>query len=163
MTEEMQAYAPGEWIVHRHHGVGQIKGIEERQIGGRNNTYCRIQTRDSTIWIPIKKLEGDWLRPIASLAEMQQALEVLRSTPGTMDADPTKRKIQINNVKPNHSPVIIAEILRDLSLHNTEKKQVSQTDGEALRHFTNLFLSEWSVCMNLKMEVVKQQLSDLLA
>jgi RNA polymerase-interacting CarD/CdnL/TRCF family regulator len=163
MTEETQAYSPGDWIVHRHHGVGQIKGTEVMHIEGRKNTYCRIQTRDSTIWIPTEKLNGDWLRPLASPAEIQLALEVIRSPPHAMDADPTKRKSRINNVKPNHSPVVIAEILRDLWAHNKEKKQVSQSDVEALRHLTDLFLSEWSVCMDLEMGVIKQQLNDMLA
>ena len=163
MTEETQAYSTGDWIVHRHHGIGQIKGTEVRHIGERKNTYCKIQTRNSTLWIPKEKLNGDWLRPMAALAEIQQALKVLRSPPCTMDADISNRRIRINKVKSIHSPVAIAELLRDLSAHNKKKKQVSQTDAEALRYYTGLFLAEWSVCMNLEMGVAKQQLNDMLA
>lgn len=163
MTAETLAYLPGDWIVHRNHGVGQIKGTEVMHIGGQKNTYCRIQTRDSTFWMPLEKLNVDWLRPLASPAVIQQALVVLRHSPRAMDANPTERKSQINKVKPTNSPVVIAKILRDLSAHNKEKKQVSQPDLNALHHFTDLFLVEWSVCMNLKMGIVKQQLIDMLA
>ncbi len=163
MTPKTQVYSPGDWIVHRNHGVGQIEGTEVMHLGGRENTYYKIQTRASIFWIPLERLNADWLRPLASPAEMQQALEVLKHSPRAMDADPTERKSQINKIEPINSPVDIAEILRDLSAHNKEKKQVSQTDAEALRHFTDLFLAEWSVCMNLEMEVVSQQLHDLLA
>lgn len=163
MTPKTQAYSPGDWIVHRHHGVGQIKGTEVLDIGGRKNKYYKIQTRDSMFWMPLKKLNADWIRPLASPAEIQQALEVLKQSPRAMDANPTERKNRINKVKPINSPVVIAEILRDLSAHNKEKKQVSQTDMDALRHFTDLFLSEWSVSLNLEMGVVNQQLSDMLA
>jgi RNA polymerase-interacting CarD/CdnL/TRCF family regulator len=163
MTATTLAYSSGDWIVHRHHGVGQIKGTEVKDIGGRKNKYYRVQTDDSTFWLPLEKLTNDLLRPLASPVEMQEALDVLELSPRTMDANPTERKVQISKVKPNNSPVVIAEILRDLSAHNKEKKQVSQTDAEALRHFTALFLAEWSVCMNLDIRVLKQQLSDMLA
>lgn len=163
MTATTLVYSSGDWIVHRHHGVGQIKGTEVMKIGGRKNKYYKVQTDDSTFWMPLEKPNADLLRPLASPAEMQEALDVLGLSPHEMDTNPTERKVQINKVKPNNSPVDIAEILRDLSAHNREKKQVSQTDAEALRYFTSLFLSEWSVCMNLEMRVAKQQLNDLLA
>jgi RNA polymerase-interacting CarD/CdnL/TRCF family regulator len=163
MTAETQAYLPGDWIVHQHHGVGQIKGNEALNIGGQENTYCKIQTLDSTYWIPLKKLKTDSLRPLASPAEIQEALLALGRSPQAMDSDPTKRKNQISKVKPNNSPVVIARIIRDLSAHNKEKKQVSQTDLDALRSFTDIFLAEWSVSMNLEMDVIKQQLIDMLA
>jgi len=148
--------------VHRHHGVGQIKGTEVKDIGGRKNTYYRVQTDDSTFWLPLEKLDDEMLRPLALPVEMQQALDVLSRSPRAMDANPIERKNQISKVKPNNSPVVIAKILRDLSAHNREKKQVSQSDSEALRHFTGIFLAEWSVCMNMEIGVVKQQLNDML-
>lgn len=163
MTAETQNYLPGDWIVHRAHGVGQIKGTEVMDIGGRKNSYCKIQTRDSTYWIPLEKLNADWLRPLASPALMQQALVALRHSPRAMDDNPTERKNSINKVKPNNSPVVIAKILRDLSAHNKEKKQVSQTDLNAMRYFSDLFLAEWSVCMKLELKDVKQQLDEMLA
>jgi RNA polymerase-interacting CarD/CdnL/TRCF family regulator len=163
MTMETQKYSRGGWIVHLHHGVGQIQGTQVMCVGGQKNQYCRIRTRNSTIWMPLEKLNADWLRPLASPAEFQQALVVLGSAARPMDTDINRRKRRINNVKLNNSPVVIAEILRDLWAHNKEKKHVSQTDGEALRHFKNLFLAEWSVCMSLEMSIAKQQLDDLLA
>jgi len=163
MTSKTLIYSSGDWIVHRHHGVGQIKGTEVMNIGGSKSEYYKVQTDDSTFWLPLEKLDADLLRPLSSPAEMQEAIDVLGLSPQELNANPTERKVQISKIKPNNSPVAIAEILRDLSAHNKEKKQVSQTDSEALRYFTGLFLSEWSVCMNLDMGVAKQQLSDMLA
>jgi RNA polymerase-interacting CarD/CdnL/TRCF family regulator len=162
MTKKTQAYSPGDWIVHRLRGVGQIEGTEVMDIGGGENTYYRIQTQDSMFWLPQEKLNADWLRPLASPAEIQQALEVLRHSPSAMDTDPIERKNRIKKVKQNFSPVVIAEILRDLWAHNKAKKQVSQTDLEALRYFMNFFLAEWSVCMDLEVGAAKQQLTDML-
>ena len=147
--------------MHRHRGVGQIKSTEVKDIGGQENPYYRIQTRDSTFWMPLDK-NTDWLRPLATPAEIEQALEVLSRPPTPMDADPIVRKNRIKKVKLDFSPAVIAEILRDLWAHNKAKKQVAQTDLEALRYFTDFFLTEWSVCMNLEMGVLKQQIHDML-
>jgi RNA polymerase-interacting CarD/CdnL/TRCF family regulator len=163
MTAETQAYLPGDWIVHRQHGVGQIKGNEALQIGGHKNTYCKIQTHNITYWIPLEKLKPDWLRHLASPTIFQDALLALGRSPRPMDSNPTERTSQINKVKPNNSPMAIARIIRDLSAHNKGKKQVSQTDRNALRYLTDIFLAEWSVCMKLEMDDVKRQLCDMLA
>ena len=163
MTTKTQTYTLGDWIVHRSHGVAQIEGAEVLHIGGQKRSYFRIQARKSTFWMPPGKMNTDWLRPLASPTEIKQALGVLGRDPRRMDADYTKRRSRINNIKPNNAPAVIAEILRDLSARHKERKQLSQTDLEAVRHFTHLFLAEWSVCMNLEMDVVEQQLSNLLA
>jgi len=161
MTTKRQAYSTGDWIVHRNHGVAQIEGDEVLHIGGQKSRYFRIQARASTFWMPPEKMNADWLRPLASRIEFKQAIGVLRLAPRRMDADPVKRKSRIDSVKPNHAPAVIAEILRDLTARYKQKKQISQTDLKALRHFADLFLAEWAVCMNLDMNVVRQQLSDL--
>lgn len=163
MTSDNEAYPPGEWIVHRHHGVGQIKGYKVMRLGGKENRYCEIETLTSTIWMPPEKLNEEWLRPLSSPGEMQKALQALSRRPRLMDSDITKRKSRISSVGPSDSPVVIAEIVRDLSAHNKEKRQASQTDVAALRYLTGLFLGEWSICMNLKLEDAEKQLHALLA
>jgi len=163
MTDKTKAYAPGDWIVHLHHGVGQIEGNETKVIRERENTYCKIKTRDSTFWIPTDKLKDEWLRPLASPADIKQALEALGSPPRTMDADPTKRNNQIKKAKLNYSPLVMAKMIRDLWEHKKMKKTFPTADMDALRYFTDRFLTEWSVCMNLEMEAVEQQLNEILA
>ena len=148
MTQTTQAYSPGDWIVHRLRGVGQIEGTEVMDIGGGENTYYRIQTNDSMFWLPQEKLNDDWLRPLASPAEIKEALDVLSHSPSVMDSDPIERKNRIKQVKQDFSTIVIAEILRDLWAHNKEKKQVSQTDMEALRYFMNFFLAVWLLVVN---------------
>ena len=108
MTSKTLIYSSGDWIVHRHHGVGQIKGTEVMNIGGSKSEYYKVQTDDSTFWLPLEKLDADLLRPLSSPAEMQEALDVIGLSPQEMNANPTDRKIQISKIKPNNSPVAIA-------------------------------------------------------
>ena len=48
MSDE-RPYENGDWIVHLHHGVGQVKGIESKLIGGNKNKYVKVDTSSSTM------------------------------------------------------------------------------------------------------------------
>jgi RNA polymerase-interacting CarD/CdnL/TRCF family regulator len=163
MSEQTVPYAKGDWIVHRHHGVGQIKGSKKMQLGGEENTYCQIDTSDSTLWMPFEKVNDEWVRPLASADEMERALAALERRPRVVEADVNKRKKQISAVKPFHSPLVIAKLLRDLTAFNRKKKQVSQSDRDAVRYLTRLLASEYSVCMDLDVEKVREQLQAALS
>ena len=163
MTEYTESYVKGDWIVHRIHGVGQIHDAEVKKIGGRENTYRRIETRNATYWVPAEKMNGDWLRPLASTTEINDALDIVQATPVTMDADPIKRGSRIKQAQLDYSPAATAEIIRDLSQHKKVRKSIPPVETDALRDFVTLFLTEWSICMDLDMDVVALRLKELLA
>ena len=159
---ERQTFSPGAWVVHRHHGVGQIKSTETKRIGEQSNTYCKIKMFNSTIWLPVDKVNEDWLRPLATPADIQRALEILKSPPQPMSDNLNSRKSRIKEVDSNDAPAVIAELLRDLWALKKEKKTLSQAEEAALNHFTNCFLTEWSVSEKGTVEEVKQKFESLL-
>ena len=59
-------YQRGDWIVPKHYGVGQIKGVEQRSISGETTQYCRICADNSTFWVPLDMLD-QFLRPLVHL------------------------------------------------------------------------------------------------
>ncbi len=157
MPELQQTYSPGTWVVHRHHGVGQIESKETKRIGEQAKIYYKIQTFNSTIWLPEKKVNDEWLRPLATSAEIKQALKVLRSQPLPMSENLNTRKSQIQKVNSNAAPAEIAELLRDLRALKKKRKTLPQMEEAALRHFTDCFLTEWSVSMDLTVEEAKRK------
>jgi len=163
MSEKRSPYRKGDWIVHRIHGVGQIHDIEVKTIRGRENKYRKIVTQNSTYWIPTDKMNEDWLRPLASAAEINDALNVVQSEPVTMDSDPLKRGSRIREAKLDYSPMVTAEIIRDLTQHKKVKKSIPPAEMDALRDFVALFLTEWSTCMKMDMGVVELKLKEMLA
>jgi RNA polymerase-interacting CarD/CdnL/TRCF family regulator len=159
---EVSEYIPGDWVVHRQHGLGQIKSLEEKHIGEKTNTYCKIRTPSVIIWLPIEKMNEKWLRPLASPGEIEAALEVLQQAPEPMSDNLNNRKNRIKKLDSNDEPVKIARLLRDLWALKKKKKTLSQAEEEALRHFTNCFLAEWSVCLDGTMEDTKEEFEALL-
>lgn len=132
-------------------------GIETRRIGELENTYCKMQSDASTFWIPIDKLNDEWLRPVASATEIHGALAILASHPQVMDANPNTRRLVLKNVSLHAEPSETAELLRDLWAFKREKKHIAQHEEKALRLLTSCFIAEWSVCLELDIEEVEQR------
>ena len=160
--DETITYKQNDWIVHRHHGVGRFDGLQSMDIGEEEKTYCKIDTSGSTIWIPEDKMTSEWLRPIASPSEIESAQRVLSSTPEPMSDNLKSRQSTIKNVQAIDSPASIAELLRDLWALKFENKTLPQIEEEALRRFTDCFVTEWSVCMDLPIEQVRTEFNQLI-
>ncbi|MGD8585420.1 MAG: CarD family transcriptional regulator [Chloroflexota bacterium] len=156
IVSDMETYAPGDWVVHRRHGAGQIESCEEIVVEDTKSSYCKIRTHSVTVWLPVEKMNDDWLRPIASAADFRRALKVLRSPPQPMADNLVSRKSRIRNLDTSDSPVEIAKLLRDLWALKKEKKTLSQVEEAALRRFTSCFQAEWAVSLDTPIEEAKE-------
>ncbi len=162
IVPDMETYAPGDWVVHRRHGAGQIESCEEIVVEDTKNSYCKIRTHSVTVWLPVEKMNDDWLRPIAAPADFRRALKVLRSPPQPMADSLNSRKSRIRNLDTSDSPEEIAELLRDLWALKKKKKTLSQAEERALRRFTNCFQAEWSVSLDTPIDEAKEEFDALL-
>lgn len=162
MTEMKETYAPEEWIVHCHYGVGQVLGTETKCISGEENDYYRIKTRNSTIWVAVGQLDENQFRPIATPQEFGEVLAILERPPRKMKANFNARKRRINQVKFKNSPLALARIVRDLWGRQSRRGSLSNTEHSALRRFTKRLLAEWSVCMQVDVKEAQKRLYALL-
>lgn len=162
IVPEIETYAPGDWVVHRRHGAGQIESCEEIVVEDTKNSYCKIRTPSVTVWLPVEKMNEDWLRPIATETDFRRALKVLRSPPQPMADSLNGRKGQIRSVDTSDSPEEIAELLRDLWALKKEKKTLSQAEEQALRRFTNCFQVEWSLSLDTPIEAAREEFEAML-
>jgi CarD family transcriptional regulator len=163
MNEQEDIFNKGSWIVHQSYGVGQIQGIETRNISGEEALYYHliIKTTNSHIWIPVDKLAED-ARPVSTPAKFQKALAILERPPHPMDDQLNQRTKRITSVRAQNSPTALARLLRDLWARQKEQGILSQTETNAMRRITERFLGEWSVCMGLELAVVEQSLLEHL-
>lgn len=162
MAEQMSvAYHPGDWIVHLHHGVGEIACIEEKELGGDTSTYYKVVTDDSTLWVPLDKAENRWFRPVCSQEEFLDIIAILERPPREMHNNHLTRKRRISNVKSDGSLEEMARLIRDLWGRRAER-QLNNTEESALRRFTERLLQEWSVCMKIEEEDAREQMQSIL-
>lgn len=160
-TKDNTAYAKGDWIVHLYHGVGQVKGIVSKEVAGETSKYYRVKTDNSTLFIPVKELDDDRMRPAATKKELTKALKVLKETPQEMADDHNDRRRRIREVKNEGSLVDILELVRDLSWRRYDKK-LNNTEERALRRFKDRLLREWSVAMETTPEEARRELNKIL-
>ena len=80
MAQKKDQFSKGDWIVHLHYGVGQIKGIEKKQIGDEKLSYYKVETAISTFWVPTVDPDAERVRGVASKYMMRKALAVLKET-----------------------------------------------------------------------------------
>lgn len=155
-------YRPGDWVVHLHHGVGEIECIEEKELGGDSTTYYKVVTKNKTLWVPLDKAENRWFRPLASDEEFDEIIDILQKPPKEMHSNHNTRKKRINSVKSGGSLQEMARLIRDLWGRRTKSGRLNNTEERALRRFTDRFLREWSVCKGLDEDEARQRMQAIL-
>jgi CarD family transcriptional regulator len=161
MEDQAQEYAVGDWIVHNKHGIGQIKGTMVNTISGEETAYLQVETSDSTLWLPVSRLDECILRPICTPEEIKAALAVLRRPPRRMDSDFRIRKNRISDVKHQAEVTEIARLIRDLRARQ-RKRSLNNTEQDALRSLTIRLIREWTACSDINEENAKVKLEALL-
>lgn len=145
-------FGPGDWIVHSHHGVGQIKEVERMRMAGAENTYFRVEMSDSTIWIPIELADDGPIRAVSDKVEFQEAIDVLAEQPEELDSNINVRKSHFTNVIQDNSPTATAGLIRDMWARQQEKGIPSESERHIYRTLHDHFSQEWSVSMGIKLE-----------
>lgn len=161
MHDSATVFTIGDWIVHRQYGIGQIIKRETRTISGQTNEYFKVDTPDSTIWLPVSKLDTAWFRPIATPIEFQHALTIMSQPPLQMESNFISRKERILRVQTENSIESIARLIRDLWARQ-QQKSLSITEQRALKRLKERFVTEWSVSSKIEQELARHQLQRLL-
>ena len=155
-------FSPGDWIVHRNYGIGQIQAIETKAIGEQDTTYYKIAAHnDSTIWAPVSS-EAELLRPAASEDEFAEVLQVLQRPSKKMNSHFQARVARIRKVSREGNPVMLARTVRDLWARRSRRGQLSNTEESAWRRLTDRLIAEWTVSMGLDEDQANQKMYNLL-
>jgi len=160
--EETRMYSKEDWIVHSQFGIGQIKGIDVKNISGEDANYYRIKTTNSTFWMPVEQMESDVLRPLSTPEEIEQAIIILKEPPVEMSSNYKIRQNRIRQVRIQNTPEAIAELIRDLRAHRREKGVLNSSERSAFRALKQRFVEEWSLVTDTNTEKVATKLDKLL-
>lgn len=157
-TKELEK---GEWLYHPYHGVGQIVDIESKELAGEETKYYRVETNDSTFWIPVGEEDDSKVRPVVSQSRFRKALKILRNPPDEMASNYRKRKSRIENVKSEGTLNGIVRMVRDL-VGKRRESSLNTTEQQALRHFRQSLIDEWSVVEGVTPAEARSELRKML-
>ncbi|MDF1500868.1 MAG: CarD family transcriptional regulator [Anaerolineales bacterium] len=160
-TREQQVFKEGDWIKHPYHGVGQITGLEEKTLGGEAQTFYRVDTDDSTFWIPIEEADESAARPVVSEESLEESLKILAEAPETMADHYRTRRSRIREVRESGRLTRVAELLRDLA-GRRRRKSLNSTERRAYREFRQSLIAEWSRVEGIPEEKAESRLRKFL-
>jgi RNA polymerase-interacting CarD/CdnL/TRCF family regulator len=160
--EETSTYSEGDWIVHSHYGIGQIKGVEIKDVSGEETRYYRIRTTDSTFWMPISQMDSEVVRPLSTAEEIQQAIATLQKPAEEMSSNYKMRQSRIRNAQILNTPQAIALLIRDLRAHQRAKGALNKTERSAFRTLKQRLVEERAIVTGAKTDNVASRLDDLL-
>ncbi len=153
----------GDNAVYPSHGVGVVRGIQEKNIGGKKKYFYILQLLEngSTILIPTDKVKDVGLRSIISPTEVDKIYKILRSSEVAVDNQTWNRRYREYMEKIKTGSVYeIAEVLRDLYRLKSDK-DLSFGERKMLDTAKNLLVKELSLAQRIQEETVETQLKEI--
>ncbi len=124
-------------------GVGRIVDIEQREpLAGFSRYYVvDIISKQLTVRVPVRNAARLGMRLVMSAPKLDSVFEALRSLPEQLPAGYKERQACIDEKLKTHSPLSVAEAVRDLFWHG-KMSHLTQADAQLLDRGRELLVSE---------------------
>ncbi len=153
----------GDNAVYPSHGVGVVRGIQEKDIGGKKKYFYVLQLLEngSTILIPTDKVKDVGLRAIIAEKDVSKIYKILKSKDAVSDDQTWNRRYREYMEKIKTGSVYeIAEVLRDLYRLKSDK-DLSFGERKMLDTAKSLLIKELSLAQKIKEEQVEEELKQI--
>ena len=161
MNMQPVTFSKGDWIVHAHYGVGQVKGIEKKELEGEKKLFFRVKTFEGVYWLSVVRTDVEYIRPITSEYQIKRALTIVRKPPEKLPENHTKRNKLITEALKDPSLYPKVRMIRDLNGKQEESK-LNFTEEDAFLKMKKQFVNEWSVVQNMDREILEEKLDKAL-
>ena len=154
-------YSKGDWIVHAHYGVGQVKGIEKKELDGEKKLFFKVKTFDGVYWLSVVKTDVEYIRPITSEYQIRRALTIIRRPPEKLPENHTQRNKAISDALKASALNAKARMIRDLHGKQQDSK-LNFSEEDALLKMKKQLLNEWSIVEDVDRKVLEEKLEKAL-
>jgi len=151
----------GDPVMHWTYGLGQIVGLEERDISGSKTLYYAVQARDLTVWVPADNKLKSRLRSPTSQSRFRQLLNILSSPGKPLPDDRIERKNHLMALLKDGSTEALCHAIRDLFTYQ-KTKSLNDSDQNLLRQSQKTLLGEWEFVLSVPHAEANIELSRLL-
>lgn len=153
----------GDKAVYPAHGVGVIKRVETKVIGGEDKSFYVLQILSSgaTLMIPTDGIDRAGMRKLIDNKEIKKIFKIIKSE-GKIASTTWNRRFREFNDKLRTGQVSdVAEVLRDLNTLQV-KKDLSLGEKKMMDKAKSLIVSEISHAMSKDESDVEKELSRML-
>ena len=161
----MLTFKIGDKAVYPAHGVGQVTGIEEKEVAGCVERFyvLKILGNDMTILVPSSKAEKVGMRNIIAESQVTRVLSILKERGVQIDQQTWNRRYREYMEKIKTGSVYeIAEVIRDLYVLKDDK-ELSFGERKMLEMAKNLLVKELSIAKRKKEKDIEEELERIFS
>lgn len=158
------AFSVGDKVVHPGIGAGIITGTEDQElVAGFGHYYViDIPSRGSTVYVPMSSADALGMRPAMSRGKIAQVLHALAGKPGLLPKGHSERQEELEERLRTDQPLLIAEVVRDLSWHEMAAP-LNTRDKELLARGRSLLVGEIALVTETSVRAVEELVGEKLA
>ena len=153
----------GDKAVYPAHGVGQVTGIERKEVGGQTLQFyvLKILANDMTILVPSDSAEKVGLREVICKKEVNNVMTILKDHDVKIDHQTWNRRYREYMEKIKTGSVFeIAEVIRDLYLLKDDK-ELSFGERKMLDMARGLLVKELSIAKKKEEGEIEKELDNI--
>jgi len=154
-------YKKGDVIVHASHGIGTVKGITTKKIGGEKQVFYKVKTDQLTYWLPVSKSDSDRIRSMRAASTFNTTLSLIRRKPKKLNKNFRSRLKHIKEELAKCSLKSNAKLLRDLFARDLEKP-LHMNENRIYEKLKRQFVNEWSMSAGISKSEAEQKLEKAL-
>jgi CarD family transcriptional regulator len=152
------AFKVGDKAVYAAHGIGEVTGIEKRELCGRKQKFYILRLLDSGMIVMVPMDASKNLRTIIPRSEVKKVLAVLKQQTVTVPKLTWNRRHRVYMDKLNSGSVYeVAEVLRELSLLRS-KKELSFSERRVLETARSMLVRELALAKRVRESRIEKEL-----
>jgi len=158
-------FSEGDMAVYPAHGVGVIKAVETKKIGGVNQSFYILEILDNSmrIMIPTASSKNVGLRAIVGKHEVSNVFDILADRSVSLGTQTWNRRYRDYMEKIKTGSVHeVAVVLRDLFLLSVDK-DLSYGERKMLDTAKNLLVKELSLAQNTEEAAVTKSIEAIFS
>lgn len=161
MTNISLELSKGDWVVHNHHGLGQITGIDSKELLGDHKVFYVIKTEAITYWLPVTESSSERIRPVASAETFTKALDVAAHKPKPLEDNFRRRLVYIHSQIQDGSLLAKIALIRDIFARNVQKN-IHINEKKILDTLHQQFINEWVAACDISYDKAQVELRKAL-
>src|SRR6185436_8624231 len=153
----------GDKCVHPSHGVGEVTGIEEKNLGGTIGMFytLKILHNGMKVMVTVTAAAQVGLRPIMSAKEADAVLDTMRAKEVAVDVQPWSRRFRAyTEMIKSGSAFEIAKVLRDMYRLKFDK-ELSFGERRLLDQAKGLLMKELAFAKKVKEADMAEQITKI--
>ena len=138
----------GDTVMHWTHGLGQIIGLEERDLFGLKTVYYAVQIRDLTVWVPSDGELEHRLRSPTSKSGFEELFAILSNPGEPLPDERQERRTRLLALLKEGCTQSLCRIISGLHAYR-KIRPLNESDQTILKQSRNALLAEWEFVLSI--------------